>query len=536
VEEHLSILRRHHRLFITFRGCRVVVLEGLIPDEDFRADIQSCLTLFQKKKAVDGLSLNPRLSWEQVNETAKNLIKLEKASADDVSALTSVKEKLGKQTSRWRRNQTEMLKAIKAEFAPKIEEEETAAKTELQKLHQEYPTKITAITKEEMEKTEALTKEKVVLEAKLDELDKKRWECLGKFRELRAQMERVEIDLASAKRRGEALREELSALASEVGDLRLEQLRLMGLVEARRGAEKEQIEKQLQRVTEKINEIQNVLDSKEKSVLEVEKTQTDLQENLAAIERQMDELKEMIKSLEASMVESHSKLETIPLQIEDTHRKASQERTAVEEEYKSKVHQHQKKAKQLKSEMDEKVRGVERTLNELNKRTEEIYSQIDDLIRQKREFISQLRGLMAILPKGLHLSEVTTLQIPFYLVTTETAQRIKYDLYPPMVIKPSRRRLCKGEAKVTSLCASFEGVLKAKLLDTLRWDVELEAEVWKGSGVFDLLSNPSTGETIYKGLNELRTRACLSRRRVGQIKLFLTEHLQRKPRRSAILR
>ncbi|MEM3737446.1 MAG: hypothetical protein QXJ75_05120 [Candidatus Bathyarchaeia archaeon] len=527
VGEYLSAIRRQRNFFASFKGSKTVILEGLI-DKELNADIQECLTLFQRGRVVDGVSLSPRLCREEVCEIAKILGRLEKEAADDIASLASVKEKLVKQSGYWRHAQIGQLEALKSEFASKINEAEAASKIEILKLQEQYPSKISELTRGEIEEVKALENERGELEMRLHELVQSEQEIVGKLKGLATQRERLDADFASARRLGESLRKELSALILEIENLKMDMLRLKGLAEALGETDEEERAKQLQKLEQKLDSIQRTRQLKERKAEEADKAQTDIQKKLAQTDRQIEDLTGKLKGLEASRLEVQGRLKAIVLQIENIRRKAAQEREALDEEYKSKVRIYQMKTKELKDQMSRMLRVAERTLNELDRRTEDICSQIDNLIQKKQEFINHVEELTAVVPKELQIPEVALLQIPFYLASLEDTQ-VEPQLYSPAIIAPTQSLLSE-EVNTTPLRESFDDILKEKLLEAIKWDTTFEEEIQRGRTVFDLLQTTLTCEVLYKGLESLRTSRIMSGRRVRQIKLFSTEYFQRRPR------
>lgn len=504
-EEYLDVLRRHSLTFLNFQGSRSFII-SLIPQKDSVSDLQNYIIHYRRETVTNALSLNPRISWQQVS----SFIEMLRESEADIERLNTVRKDLTNRTNQLVEQQKETIESVQKEYLPRIEEEKAEARIE--ELQAECQSKVIEVEKRMEEEIKSLSDGQAEAQSEIQGLQEKRDEYSKTLKSIKQQIEALSKQLDVPQYRRNELSLELSNQRARLEALKMEHLKLEDLAEARKGVTEElsTIRESLAQISVEMNKVTESMLEMERELRQEDEKREILQESTAKLRRQMADVKKAMKDLDILIVEKQDRLAGIPHQIKDVKKRRHEDILRIDRDYRLKFDEIRGRIGTLRIEMTRRIETDRRRIGEIMWRTDEIVSQIDRLIEAKSSFIHSFHDAAIYLPRNLEINAPTLLQIPLYLVCYETPTGRGYTFYSPITVKRIRKILWSKKISIEIRMKNFDRVVKGKLHETIKQDTSFEEEVLNSCARLNLLENHEMSEVLLRGLTQLKLRKLVS--------------------------
>ncbi|RLI22119.1 hypothetical protein DRO54_01940 [Candidatus Bathyarchaeota archaeon] len=287
-------------------------------------------------------------------------------------------------------------------------------------------------------------------------------------------------------------------------------------------------------------EIEILLDKSEKLQKEIHKLELQKKE----YERRRD------KSLKEGSVEHSKRWELLALEAENkiseckgkirlysqtreklsSQMKESAER--IEKEYEEKINESKKRISNLETVYKSKIEAEKKKIEELRALTENILTQIEWLIDQKRIYLSKIKEVM--LP--LKFESLTLVCIPFYLACYEAENKLRYQVFPPILLAPytgvvkkvQTTILKRGlESRIGTISKERSPALTSLFLsigERLKIDKNFEIQVAQRAEEVNVLKSRDFRKLLISGLRKLDERGILKPEEKKSIAEFYLGH------------
>ncbi|MEM2339009.1 MAG: hypothetical protein QXW83_02270 [Nitrososphaerales archaeon] len=516
-EEYLNKLREYSLNFLDFKGSRSLII-SIFPRKDIIFDIQSCIIHYKKDNITNALSLNPKLSWQQVS----NFIQILKESEADIKTLNGIRKDLIEKTNEEIGKLKKEIENIQKRYSTKIESDKTEDK--IKELQVEYQSKVDEVNRRMEEEIKSLMSESIIIQKEIQNLQEKQKEYSKVLEDLNEQSKTLSKQLDILQRKRNELSNKLLSQTAQLETLKMERNKLEDLAEARKGIIEELslIRERLLQINGEMNKIGEFTLQLERELRQENEKREVLQDSLIKLNKQIGDLERLIKDSNLLIMEKKDRLTSISYQIEDVKKRRHEEILKIDKEYRVKFDEMRDRIKILQSEMTQKIENIKRWINEIIMRTDKIVLQIDRLSELKSSFIRNFLYASVYLPKNLKFDTPIMLEIPFYMVCYETMGERKYNFYSPIVIKRVYKIL--PFKKIYIRMKIFDQIMKNKIYELMEQDFSFENELLNCCIKLNLLERSGIFEDLIKGINQLKLRKLISNKEASKVMVFLSKY------------